>query len=61
MNGSASMRVSGTTNRTYAIETSSTLSNWTTLTNFFYTNGLMPFIDPTTSGVSNRFYRARVN
>jgi hypothetical protein len=59
--GSASMKLSGSANRTYAVEISSTLTNWTTLTNIFYTNGLMPFIDSTTSGASNRFYRMRAN
>jgi hypothetical protein len=58
--GSAKMKLSGNTNRSYAVEVSSNLMNWTTLTNLFYTNGLMPFIDATTAGANQRFYRARL-
>ncbi len=59
-NGSVSMGLSGPTNRTYAIEISASLTNWTTLTNIFYTNGVMPFTDSTAGGSTNRFYRTRL-
>jgi hypothetical protein len=58
--GSARMKLSGSTNRSYAVEMSSNLTNWTTLTNLFYTNGLMPFIDASAVGATTRFYRARL-
>jgi hypothetical protein len=51
--------LSGRANRSYFIEVSSNLTNWTTLDSFFYTNGLMPFLDTTAPGVATRFYRAR--
>jgi hypothetical protein len=61
-NGAARMKLSGNTNRSYSVEVSSNLTNWTGLTNLFYTNGLMPFIDSTSlgGGTSNRFYRVRL-
>ena len=58
--GSVRMQLSGATNRSYAIDASSHLTNWTTLDTIFYTNGWMPFIDATTGGITNRFYRARL-
>jgi len=58
--GSVRMQLSGATNRSYAIDASSHLTNWTTLNTIFYTNGWMPFIDTTSGGVTNRFYRARL-
>lgn len=59
-NGSVRMELSGATNRSYAIDASSHLTNWTTLDTIFYTNGWMPFTDTTTGGVTNRFHRARL-
>ena len=59
-NGSVSMGLSGPTNRNYAIEISSSLTNWTTLTTIFYTNGVMPFTDASAGGATNRFYRTRL-
>src|SRR4030095_297561 len=57
--GSATMKLSGPTNRSYAIEMSSNLANWTTLTNVFYAEGSLPFTDASAVGVSNRCYRVR--
>jgi hypothetical protein len=59
-NGTVRMKLSGVPNRNHVIEISATLSNWTTLDTLFYTNGLMPFLDPTVSTTTNRFYRARL-
>jgi len=53
-------KIQGSTNRSYFIEISTNVTDWTTLTNFLYTNGFMPFADPTSAGVTNRFYRARL-
>ena len=58
--GSVRMQLSGATNRSYAIDASSHLTNWTTLNTIFYTNGWMSFTDTTTGGITNRFYRARL-
>jgi hypothetical protein len=58
--GSVSMGLSGPTNRNYAVEISSNLTNWTTLTTLFYTNGVMPFTDSSANGTTNRFYRTRL-
>jgi len=58
--GSVRMQLSGATNRSYVIDASSHLTNWTPLDTIFYTNGWMPFTDTTTGGVTNRFYRARL-
>jgi hypothetical protein len=57
--GTVQMTIQGPTNRSYAIEASSNLSNWTALSTIFYTNGFMPFTDPTAPEATNRFYRAR--
>jgi hypothetical protein len=58
-NGQVRLNISGAPNRSYFIEGSSNLSNWTTLGSIAYTNGLMPYLDATAPGISNRFYRAR--
>jgi hypothetical protein len=58
-NGHVRMRLSGAPNRNYFIESSSNLTSWFTLDSIFYTNGLMPYVDTTSPGVTNRFYRAR--
>jgi hypothetical protein len=59
-NGSVRLKLSGVPNRNHAIEVSANLTNWTTLDTIFYTSGLMPFVDATVSGTTNRFYRARL-
>jgi hypothetical protein len=58
--GSVRMTLQGPTNRSYSIEASSSLTNWIPLNTLFYTNGFMPFTDPTAAGVTNRFYRAHL-
>ena len=58
-NGWMRFKISGVPNRSYFVDISSNLPNWNLLTNLLYTNGLMPFTDPTTPGVTNRFYRLR--
>jgi hypothetical protein len=58
-NGSVQMVVVGATNRTYAIEASSNLTNWVTLGTVAYSNGQLPFTDGSAS-TTNRFYRARL-
>jgi hypothetical protein len=59
-NGSVRLKLSGVPNRDHAIETSPNLTDWTTLQTVFYTNGLMPLVDTTVGGTTNRFYRARL-
>ena len=54
-----SFKLSGVPNRTYTIEASANLTNWTSLGPVLYTNGLMPYLDATASSLTNRFYRAR--
>jgi len=58
-NGSVSFMISGAPNRTYFVEASANLTNWTNLGSVLYTNGLMPYLDATASSHTNRFYRAR--
>lgn len=58
-NGHVQVFLSGAPNRTYTIERSSNLTNWTVLGTIAYTNGLMPYVDTTAAGATNRFYRAR--
>lgn len=50
----------GNPNRTYAIEITTNLLDWVTLTNVLYTNGVMPFTDSTAAEATNRFYRVRL-
>jgi hypothetical protein len=59
-NGTVQMGISGATNRSYSIERSSNLTNWTELSTIFYTNGVMPFTDASPLAGTNRFYRARL-
>lgn len=58
-NGHARLFIQGAPNRTYTIESSLNLTNWTFRGTLVYSNGLMPYIDTTASGATNRFYRAR--
>ena len=45
--------------RTYRIETSSNLTNWTEITNFLSTATTITFTNPIPAGSSNLFFRAR--
>jgi Immunoglobulin domain len=58
-NGNFQAQLQGNPNRTYIIEVSSNLKDWSTLLSLVYTSGPMPFVDQTTNA-PNRFYRARV-
>jgi hypothetical protein len=60
-NGHVRMNLSGWSGRNYYIEGSSTLTNWVFVGSILYTNGLVPFVDTTANGVTNRFYRARLD
>ncbi len=57
--GNFQMNLQGEANRSYFIDISSNMTNWSLLTNLVYTNGQMPFTD-TTATNSQRFYRARL-
>jgi hypothetical protein len=57
--GAFRMLLQGNPGRSYDIEISSALTNWTRLATIVYTNGLMPFIDNTATN-RQRFYRARL-
>jgi len=57
--GTFRMLLQGTTSRSYDIEISANLTNWSKLSTVVYTNGPMPVID-TTATNSQRFYRARL-
>jgi hypothetical protein len=59
-NGSVRLKLSGVPNRNHVIEISSNLTHWTALDTLFYTNGLVPMVDGSIGGVTNRFYRARL-
>jgi hypothetical protein len=54
------MLLQGTRNRSYVIEISSTLTNWSTLATVNYTNGQMPVTDSSATNAGQRFYRARL-
>jgi hypothetical protein len=58
-NGTMRFKLLGNSNQSYFIEFSTNLVDWPTLTNLLTTNALMPFLDGTSPGVTNRFYRAR--
>jgi hypothetical protein len=57
--GTVRMGITGSPNRTYAIEAGTDLQNWSLVGSVAYTNGIMPFTDSTAPGTTNRFYRAR--
>jgi hypothetical protein len=57
-NGSFQMILQVISNQTYAVEISSSLTNWTTLRSFTATNNSQPFSE--TTNAVQRFYRARV-
>jgi hypothetical protein len=58
--GAFRMFLQGNANRSYGIEISSNLANWSTLTTLNYTNGRMPVLDATATNAPQRFYRARL-
>ena len=58
--GTFRLQLTGKPNRTYAIETSASFTNWTQLATIPYTNGSMPFSDPSATNANKRFYRARL-
>ncbi len=58
-NGTVQFHFTGDAFWPYAIETSTDLVHWSTLTNLVSTNGLFQFTDSTTNG-RQLFYRARV-
>jgi hypothetical protein len=53
------MSLSGETDATYSVESSTNLLNWTEVTNFVNTNGTFQFIDGTFSNYLQRFFRAK--
>jgi subtilisin family serine protease len=60
--GTFEMTLRGLSNQQpYAVEISSNLIHWTTLTLFTATNSSMPLVDATASQAAQRFYRARSN
>jgi hypothetical protein len=59
-NGASRFTLLGTPGLNYAIEASSYLTNWTTLTNMSNVAPQTPFTDPIPPGTSNRFYRVRL-
>ena len=44
---------------TYAMDVSTNLQQWTTVTNFLSPGGSVSFTDTTVGGAPRRFYRAR--
>ena len=58
VNGNLNLFLGGTTGFTYQIQASPDLTNWTSLTNIFNTNGTIQFVDTNTANLSGRFYRA---
>jgi len=58
INGNITFTVHGNSNRTYAIEISSNLIEWVTMTNVAFTSTEMPIADR--ANRTNRFYRARL-
>jgi hypothetical protein len=59
-NGLMRFTLLGTPGLNYAIESSSYLTSWTTLTNMSNVAPQSQFTDPTPPGSTNRFYRARL-
>ena len=58
--GSFSATVEGAANRTYSVEISSDLTNWTELRSLVMTNATVPFNDTSATNAPQRFYRARL-
>ncbi len=49
----------GQANKSYVLEISPNLTNWTTLTNLTATNASMPYLDLSATNAPQRFYRVR--
>jgi uncharacterized repeat protein (TIGR03803 family) len=58
--GAFQFTMSGSTGLTYAVQASTNLVDWITLTNFVSTDSLMSFCDAAATNFSQRFYRAVV-
>ena len=58
--GTFRFQLSGFSNRIYFIEISTNLVHWTNAATLNYSNGLLPWIDTTTSNAPVRFYRGRL-
>ena len=50
--------ITGVTGQIYSIETSSSFTGWSALTNVTITNGIGQFTDPSMTNKTRRFYRA---
>jgi len=59
-NGSFRLVLNGTPGKQYAIETASTLPNWTSLDNVTHSSVQLEYIDTTAPAASNRVYRLRL-
>ena len=59
-NGSFQFLLSGYSNRSYFIEISTNLMNWTNAATLIYSNGLTPWVDTTATNSPYRFYRGRL-
>jgi hypothetical protein len=58
--GTFRLLLSGLTNRSYFIESSTNLLDWTNAVTLNYSNGLLPWVDLTATNVPYRFYRGRL-
>jgi hypothetical protein len=54
---SVQLDLSGTTNALYTLQASTNLVTWTNLAAFTMTNGVVEYLDPTSSNFPIRFYR----
>ena len=60
-NGAFQFTIVGQSNKTYAVESSTTLSSWTNLTSVTLTNTTGTVTDPAATTNKTRFYRVRGN
>jgi hypothetical protein len=58
--GSFRATVEGSANRTYSVEMSIDLTNWTEVRSLVMTNATVPFADSNATNAPQRFYRARL-
>ena len=58
--GSFQFLFNGFSNRSYFIEISTNLVEWTNAATLNYSNGLVPWVDATATNVPYRFYRGRL-
>jgi hypothetical protein len=58
-NGSATVRVTGRTNNSFAVEASASQTGWQPLKTNLTTSGFFDYVDSSGQGSSRRFYRAR--